>query len=247
MRFVVVLFSILAPARNIGAIFNNLAIGTAAGARLNDIFQEVPEAIHDGGSTATFEKEVRFEHVWFRYESKDEWALEDINLSISKHERIALVGRSGSGKSTLANLIPRFYDPAQGIISIDGKPIHSLSLPSLRKLVSTVSQDVFLFNDTVRNNICYGLDHADEKRLQEVIERSHSQEFIRQLPHGLETMVGERGNATFRRAKATNCHCPARFCVMLRFSFSTKQPPPLMPSPSGSFNALWTNCSSNGQ
>jgi subfamily B ATP-binding cassette protein MsbA len=194
IRFIVVLFSILAPARNLGTVMNSLQIGAAAGQRIEDVLSEKPEPV---GLTSPeplrFEKQVVFDHVWFKYDTSPDWVLKDIELTIHKNERIALVGRSGSGKSTLANLLPRFYDPQMGVISLDGKPLNGLSLTALRSLVSTVSQDVFLFNDTVRNNIAYGLSNVNEARLKDVIERSHAEEFVRLLPHGLDTMVGERG------------------------------------------------------
>jgi subfamily B ATP-binding cassette protein MsbA len=193
IRFIVVLFSILAPARNLGAIFNNLQIGSAAGVRINQIFEEKPEVAEAGTIASDFEREMVFDKVYFRYQTTPDWILQNVSLTIRKNEKIALVGRSGSGKSTLANLVPRFYDPQKGSIALDGRPTQHLSLASLRSLISIVSQDVFLFNDSVRNNICYGLKSVDEKRLAEVIEKSHAAEFIRQLPNGLETVVGERG------------------------------------------------------
>ncbi|HEY3295222.1 MAG TPA: ABC transporter ATP-binding protein [bacterium] len=194
IRFIVVLFSILAPARNLGSVMNSLQIGAAAGVRIEEVLNEKPEPVQTGSTAPIrFEKAIVFDRVHFRYETSNEWVLRDINLIIHKNEKIALVGRSGSGKSTLANLIPRFYEPQQGLITVDGQPLKELPLTALRSQVSTVSQDVFLFNDTVRNNICYGLSGVEDARLQEAIERSHSGEFIRQLPHGLETMVGERG------------------------------------------------------
>jgi ABC-type multidrug transport system fused ATPase/permease subunit len=194
IRFIVILFAILAPARNIGAIFNNLQIGAAAGVRIQEILNEERETVTThGAAPARFERDVVFDHLWFRYQTTPEWILRDISLTIKKNERVALVGRSGSGKSTLANLIPRFYDPQKGEILLDGTPIQKLPLSDLRGLVSTVSQDVFLFNDTVRNNIAYGLKDVSDQRIAEVVERAHAEEFIRQLPQGMQTMVGERG------------------------------------------------------
>lgn len=194
IRFIVVLFAILAPARNLGSVMNSLQIGAAAGQRIENVLAEKPEPLEiRPSSSVAFGRDIVFDHVWFRYETSADWVLKDIQLTIRKDEKIALVGRSGSGKSTLANLIPRFYEPQKGLIALDGMPLNGLSLPSLRGMVSTVSQDVFLFNDSVRNNIGYGLSEVDEGRLRDVIERSHASEFIGQLPHGLDTMVGERG------------------------------------------------------
>ena len=194
IRFIVVLFAILAPIRGVGGIFNNMQVGSAAGARLQEVFAEQPEPLESKGSELkSFTNAITFDHVWFRYPTSDDWVLKDINLSIRHNEKIALVGRSGSGKSTLANLIPRFYNVERGGILIDNQPVNDITLRSLRRLVSTVSQDVFLFNDTVRYNITYGLGNVNEQDLQEAIRRAHATDFVHHLPRGLETVVGERG------------------------------------------------------
>jgi subfamily B ATP-binding cassette protein MsbA len=194
IRYIVVLFAILAPVRGVGSIHNNLQVGSAAGMRLDAVFDETPEVMDAGRVEAeTIKEAVSFDGVWFRYPTSPDWVLKDIHLQIRHHEKIALVGRSGSGKSTLANLIPRFYDPQQGRILVDGVPAHEITLRSLRRLVSTVSQDVFLFNETVRYNIGYGLQDVDEAKLKAVIEQAHAADFIATLPKGLDTVVGERG------------------------------------------------------
>lgn len=194
IRFIVVLFSILAPIRSIGGIFNNFQIGSAAGARLDEIFQAMPEPVDDEQAVPVrFERDIEFDNVSFRYATSPDWVLSGIRLTIHKHEKIALVGRSGSGKSTLANLIPRFYDIDQGTIRIDGADTKKLPLSSLRHLVSTVSQDVFLFNESVRYNIAYGMMAWEEQKLRDVIERAQAAAFIDALPHGLDTIIGERG------------------------------------------------------
>ena len=196
IRFIVVLFAVLAPIRNIGGIHNNLQVGAAAGQRLQAIFDEPTEIMEAGRvETSGLQKEIAFDHVFFRYDTSPDWILKDVSLMIRRHERIALVGRSGSGKSTLANLIPRFYDIQQGRILWDGVSLSDLSLRSLRSLVSTVSQDVFLFNETVRYNITYGLENVSEEHLRDVLERAQAAHFVSELPRGLETVIGERGLA----------------------------------------------------
>jgi len=194
IRFIVVLFAILGPVRGVGSIHNNLQVGAAAGARLDGIFSAPPEVLdHGTKDVRTLERDIVFDHVSFRYPTSPDFVLKDVSLGIRRHEKIALVGRSGSGKSTLANLIPRFYDPQQGRILLGGVPASEITLRSLRRLVSTVSQDVFLFNETVRYNIAYGLDQVDEARLREVIARAQAADFVAAMPHGLDTVVGERG------------------------------------------------------
>jgi subfamily B ATP-binding cassette protein MsbA len=194
MRFILYLFAVLAPIRGVGGIHNNLQMGAAAGARLDAIFNAPPEVLDQGTrEVRTLERDIVFDHVSFRYPTSPDFVLKDVSLTIRRHEKIALVGRSGSGKSTLANLIPRFYDPQQGRIHLDGAPITGITLRSLRRLVSTVSQDVFLFNDTVRYNITYGLDEVDDARLREIIARAQAADFVAAMPQGLDTVVGERG------------------------------------------------------
>jgi len=195
IRFIVVLFAVLAPIRNIGGIHNNLQVGAAAGQRLQAIFDEPTETMNAGREEAgDLRSEIIFDRVFFRYDTSPDWVLKDVSLAIHRHERVALVGRSGSGKSTLANLIPRFYDAQQGEIRWDGTPLSEISLRSLRAMVSTVSQDVFLFNDSVRYNITYGLNNVSEERLRDVLARAQAQ-FVFELPRGLETIIGERGLA----------------------------------------------------
>ena len=194
IRFIVVLFAILAPVRNLGAIHNNLQVGSAAGARLQTILDQPPETMDAGRVEKTgIEKGIEFDHVWFSYVEPTEWVLKDVCLTIRRDERVALVGRSGSGKTTLAGLIPRFYEPQKGRILVDGLALNDLTLRSARRLVSSVSQDVFLFNESVRYNITYGFDHVDESRLRDVIQRAQAADFIAALPHRLDTVIGERG------------------------------------------------------
>jgi ATP-binding cassette, subfamily B, bacterial MsbA len=194
IRFIGFLFAILAPIRNLGAIHNNLQIGAASGARLQKVFEEPCEVMDHGQQQLTeISRGIEFDHVSFRYDTSPDWVIRDISLTIGKHEKIALVGRSGSGKSTIANLIPRFYDPQQGQILVDGVSTTEISLRVLRKSVSAVSQDVFLFNDTVHYNITYGLDQVDETRVMEALNRAQATDFVSTLPNGLNTVVGERG------------------------------------------------------
>lgn len=194
IRYIVLLFAILAPIRGVGSINNNLQMGAAAGARLDAILDQPPEVLDKGAKTAaTLNRDIVFDHVSFRYPTSPDWVLKDVSLTIQRNEKIALVGRSGSGKSTLANLIPRFYEPQQGRILLDGTPLSDLTLQSLRRNVSTVSQDIFLFNETVRYNIGYGLETVDDAKLRDVIGRAQAADFIAAMPHGLDTMVGERG------------------------------------------------------
>ncbi|MBU0509254.1 ABC transporter ATP-binding protein/permease [bacterium] len=194
MRFIVILFAVLAPVRNIGTIHNSLQVGAAAGSRLQTIFEESIEVLDRGRcDVQRLTKEIEFDRVFFRYDTSPDWILKDVSLAIRRNERIALVGRSGSGKTTLANLIPRFYDVQEGRILWDGVPTKDITLKSLRSTVSTVSQDVFLFNESVRYNIAYGLGEVSEDRLRDVLRRAQAEGFVSELPKGLETVIGERG------------------------------------------------------
>ena len=123
----------------------------------------------------------------------DREALHNVSLTIRRGETVALVGRSGSGKSSLANLLPRFYAPQNGEIRIDDIPINDLQLSDLRGLISYVGQNVVLFNDTVRNNITYGVNPDQQHDLELALRSAHVDEFVTHLPQGLETIIGEGG------------------------------------------------------
>jgi subfamily B ATP-binding cassette protein MsbA len=138
--------------------------------------------------------ELEIRGLTFRYHSRDRGALEAVDLHVRPGETVAVVGASGSGKTTLASLIARFYPADAGSILLDGHNIRSISLASLRDCIGLVSQDVVLFNDTVRNNIAYGrMRGAPDKDIIAAAETAHAMEFIRTLPQGLDTVIGDRG------------------------------------------------------
>jgi len=136
---------------------------------------------------------VAFEEVSFSYPNTQEQAIKNINISIEGGTTAALVGHSGAGKSTIINLLPRFYDPKKGKIYIDGQNIRSIKLSSLRKNISMVSQDIILFDDTVRANIAYANMNASEEQIKEACDFSAATEFINKLPQKFETIIGENG------------------------------------------------------
>ena len=135
---------------------------------------------------------IDFVSVDFGY-TADELVLHDITLTIPRGKMTALVGASGAGKSTLADLIPRFYDPTQGKILIDGTDLREFDINTIRRQMSVVSQDTFIFNTSVRNNIAYGLDNIDDAAIEEAAKLANALEFIQNLPEGFETRLGDRG------------------------------------------------------
>ena len=137
--------------------------------------------------------DISFKNVSFKYETTEEKAIKDINLNILGNTMNAFVGHSGAGKSTIINLLPRFYDPQEGKIEIDGQDIKSVSLKSLRKNLSLVSQDVILFDDTVKNNIAYAKNNASEEEIKIACRNAAAEQFIEKLPDGYNTFVGENG------------------------------------------------------
>ncbi len=141
----------------------------------------------------TLKNGIKFDNVFFSYPNQNTLVLQNINLFIPQGKVTALVGASGSGKSTLSDLLARFYDPTQGQILIDNIPYQEFDLSSIRKFMGMVSQDTFLFNKSVRYNICYGLENVTEERLTNAIKRANAFEFIIDLPEQLETEIGDRG------------------------------------------------------
>ena len=137
--------------------------------------------------------EIKFRNVSFKYENTDEKAINDINFDIKGNTMTAFVGHSGAGKSTIINLLPRFYDPQEGSIKIDGQNIKEVSLHSLRKNFSLVSQDIILFDDTILKNISYANNTASQIDIEKACKYAAADEFIRNLPRGYETIIGENG------------------------------------------------------
>ncbi len=140
-----------------------------------------------------FRESVVFDHVSFRYPTAAGLQIDDVSLEIRAGEIVALVGSSGAGKTTLVGLLPRFLDAASGAVRIDGVDIRDLTLESLRKQISLVAQETFLFNDTVANNIAYGLEKFDQARVIEAAKAAHAHDFIEDMPQGYQTVIGDRG------------------------------------------------------
>ncbi len=163
-------------------------------AAANEIFEQLDQDIETdfGEIKDKIEGNIEFTNVNFSYETGGQ-ILNDINLSISKNETVAIVGKSGSGKSTIANLIPRFYNHSSGEILIDGTPINDFSLDYLRSQISIVNQSPSLFNDTISKNIAYGDDEIDVEKLKESAKLSGCAEFIENLPEGYESEIGDDG------------------------------------------------------
>ncbi|MGJ3247646.1 MAG: ATP-binding cassette domain-containing protein [Elainellaceae cyanobacterium] len=136
---------------------------------------------------------IHFDHISFAYPGSSEAVLTDVNLFLPKGKTLALVGASGAGKSTLADLLPRFYDPTAGHIRIDGIDLREFDLKTLRRSMGIVSQDAFLFNETIRNNIAYARNDATDDEILDAIKRANAYEFIVQLPQELDTVIGDRG------------------------------------------------------
>ena len=137
--------------------------------------------------------DIKFNKVGFKYETTDVKAIKDINIEIKGNTMAAFVGHSGAGKSTIINLLPRFYDPQEGFIEIDNQNIHNVSLSSLRKNLSLVSQDIILFDDTIKNNIAYANANASEDEIVKACKFAAADEFIKKLPNDYETKIGENG------------------------------------------------------
>ncbi len=192
------LFSqLIAPAKAFTTAYYNLQKGLASTERINKILNAevtIKNPPHPKPLNS-FEKEIEYKNVSFAYrENEVGWVLNNINLKIEKGKTIALVGQSGSGKTTLADMLPRFYDPSHGEILVDGIVIKDSRLADLRSLMGIVTQESILFNDTVFNNIAFGLDNITEQQVIEAARIANAHEFISQMPQGYYTNIGDRGS-----------------------------------------------------
>ncbi len=185
---------LLPPIKRITGINEHLQRGLAAAQSVFSLIDEAPEPDSGARDCKPAHGDIEYENVSLAYEPRLSPALHGISVKIEAGETIALVGPSGSGKSSFANLLPRFYCPGRGRILLDGVDIADLSLHALRRNIALVTQEVLLFNDTVRNNIAYGaMREASAAAILRAVEAAHVSDFIATMPEGLDTLIGENG------------------------------------------------------
>ena len=191
--YMVILYSIINPLKEFSKASYNIPKGLASMERIDKILlaENTIKEKENPKHIASFEHQIEFRHVSFRY--GDKWVLQDINLVIPKGKTIALVGQSGGGKSTLVDLIPRYYDVQEGEVLIDGINVKDLGIHDLRQLIGNVNQEAILFNDTFRNNIAFGVDKATDEQIAEAAKIANAYDFIMQSEQGFETNIGDRG------------------------------------------------------
>ncbi|MEJ2277845.1 MAG: ABC transporter ATP-binding protein [Candidatus Lokiarchaeota archaeon] len=192
--FILYLQKFFRPVMVIALFFPQLSTGMAAYERILEILDSEPQVQQKDSTIKTnnFGGDIVFKHVDFKYKDND-WIFKNLNLKIHQGEKLAIVGKTGAGKTSLISLLPRFYEFQGGEIEIDGKDIRSIDLNSLRKNISIVHQDVFLFSGTIEENIRYGKQDATEEEIWNAINTVHAEELIKYLPNGIQTKVGERG------------------------------------------------------
>jgi ATP-binding cassette, subfamily B, bacterial MsbA len=194
LGFLFAIFQLMPPIKELSGVNNRIQEATAAGKRVFEILDTEP-GIKDPPSPVVlngFSNAIEFKKVAFHYAEGDP-VLTDISFTIRKGEVVAIVGPSGAGKSTIVDLVPRFYDPIAGGIEIDGVDLRQLGVSALRDLIGIVTQETILFNDTVRNNIAYGLDDCPIERVMDAAKAANAHAFISQMPQGYESRIGERG------------------------------------------------------
>jgi ATP-binding cassette, subfamily B, bacterial MsbA len=194
LGFLFAIFQLMPPIKELSNVNNRVQEATAAGKRVFEILDTRPNIIDRPGAVPleSFSQAIEFRNVSFSYNPGDP-VLNGIDLTIRKGEVVAVVGPSGSGKSTLVDLVSRFYDPTGGSITIDGIDLKGVRLASLRGLIGIVTQETVLFNDTVRNNIAYGLTDCPPERIVGAAKAANAHAFISDMPLGYESVIGERG------------------------------------------------------
>ncbi|MDA3780454.1 MAG: ABC transporter ATP-binding protein [Bacteroidales bacterium] len=194
MTYLIIFSQIIQPAKQLSTVYYNIQKGMASLDRIEDILnaETTITEIENPKSLTDFNNSISYNNVSFKYNT--DYVLKNINLKIRKGKTIALVGQSGGGKSTLVDLLPRFYDITEGNIKIDDTEIKNLKINDLRKLMGIVNQESILFNDTIYNNIAFGLDEVSEKDVIEAAKVANAHEFISQTPNGYQTSIGDRGD-----------------------------------------------------
>jgi len=194
MAFLGALGSLYPPVRRIGQINNNVQRGLAGLTRVFELLDSQPEDLEraDAVVLGRMQEGIRFQNVFFGYEH-DRIVLQGVSFTVKLGEIVAIVGSSGAGKTTLVNLIPRFYDPTSGVITVDEMDVRHVTIRSLRDQMGIVTQDTILFDDTVFNNIAYGRREVAAEKIVEAARIANAEEFIQALPAGFQTRIGERG------------------------------------------------------
>ena len=189
------LMSMIRPFKKLSGVYSINQQALAASKRIYEILEEKPTITEHKNTVVKddFVRDIVFENVWFRYDKGEDFVLNDINLKVNKKEVLAIVGHSGAGKSTLVSLVPRLYDPVRGRILIDGIDLRDITLKSLRGMISVVSQEMVIFNSSVKDNIAYGKEDASFEEIVVAAKQAFAYDFIQKLPSGFDTVVGDRG------------------------------------------------------
>ncbi len=192
--FVAAMISAMSPIKKLTQVNTQLQEGLVAARRVFDFLDREPDIVEKpgAGEIRNLRENLEFHDVSFGYE-EERLVLRDIRLRVSAGEVVAIVGPSGAGKSSLVDLVPRFYDPTSGCITLDGRDLRDLNVQSLRRLMGIVTQETILFNDTIWNNIAYGLKRATHEAVVEAAIAANAHNFIEEIPEGYETVIGDRG------------------------------------------------------
>lgn len=194
ITYIIIFTQVLNPAKEISRAVSSIQRGIASAERIFEVV-DTPSKINSPANPAkliSFEKEITFDNISFAYQ--EQLVLKNINFSLERGKTIALVGPSGGGKSTLADLVPRFYDPSSGQILLDGINLKDFQIEDLRSLMGIVTQESILFNDTVYNNIAFGIENVSEEQVIEAARIANAHQFITQMEEGYQTSIGERGS-----------------------------------------------------
>jgi len=193
--YLVILYSVINPLKEFSKAFYNVPQGLASMDRI-DMILKAENHITDPKEPKEmkgFEQGIEFQHVNFRYANAENLVLRDVCLSVPKGKTVALVGQSGSGKSTLVDLVPRYHDVVEGQILVDGKNVREVRISDLRSLIGNVNQEAILFNDTIYNNITFGVESATMEEVIAAAKIANAHDFIMETEHGYQTMIGDRG------------------------------------------------------
>lgn len=191
--YLVIFYSIINPAKDLSKAMYSIEKGMASLERIDAVLSaENPlKEVKNAEPLKPFSKGIEYSNVWFKY--ADEWILKGVDLKIEKGKTVALVGQSGSGKSTMVDLLPRFYDVNEGSITVDGVDVRNLTLFDLRSLMGNVNQEAILFNDTIFNNITFGVENATQEQVEAAARIANAHDFIMETEDGYQTNIGDRG------------------------------------------------------